>query len=137
MRNLYCHFLVYYSHHVYRGAKFSHSKMSLWHEDDFRLLLFKKQKTQVVFTLPPPLTAWNNLNREPVPGRKLLRKITSFYIRKTSLHGMEHICLTNICLLIFLGIAFSPWKRQISFLFSLAQEGISFKPQLLDCPWAS
>lgn len=47
----------YLNLNVCRGVKFATPNMPLWHLDYFRLIIFKKQKTQEVFLFTAPLPA--------------------------------------------------------------------------------
>lgn len=49
--------------------------MPLWHEDLFRLIVFKKQASGRC-SCYLPLTAWNILGKEPVPGTGVSPEIT-------------------------------------------------------------
>ena len=82
-------------------------------------------------TLYLPLSAEKNLDGGPVPGRGLLPKISAFYIRKTSLHGMANICLPNICY--FLSPyewSFSSLKSQAPYPLFLSFSLYVYKPRL-------
>lgn len=52
--------------------------VSLWQGDYFKMKAIKTPQIQGEF-LTSPLTDENNLDREPVPGRKLLPEITFLY----------------------------------------------------------
>ena len=51
--------------------------VSLQDEDYFRLIIFKKQKTQEVLPVTSPLTAYKNLDKGPVPGKQLSPQISA------------------------------------------------------------
>ena len=46
--------------------------VSLWDEDYFRLIIFKRQMTQEDFLFTSPLNVYKNLDREVPPGTELL-----------------------------------------------------------------
>ena len=72
--------------------------VSLWHEDYFRLIRFKKKKCQDIFLFTSPCNCLTEFRWGAYPRmRELLPKITSLYIRKTSPQGIANICLPNIC----------------------------------------
>lgn len=62
--------------------------VSFWHVNYFEL---KAIKTNFISYL----TAQNNFDKGPVPGKELLPEII-FCIKKTYLYGMASICLPNI-----------------------------------------